>query len=265
LVGEAEAAERRLSERESRLLQLHRAIEDAGYSEERFVAAKRRYEALADRVRQAELAAARAEGDRKVAEESLRSVERRVREREARLVRLKELDGELALHEELDRSFHEVRTALNAQMRPELSELASSFLADLTEGRYTELELDEEYRILIVEEGRVKPVLSGGEEDIANLVLRLAISQMVAERAGQPLSLLVLDEVFGSLDERRQDQVLSLLRRLGDRFPQVILITHVDSVREGLDRILRVSFDPSRGTAVVREEQEFAPYGDVAA
>jgi exonuclease SbcC len=180
-------------------------------------------------------------------------------------VRLKELDAELALHEELDRSFHEVRTALNAQMRPELSELASSFLADLTEGRYTELELDEEYRILIVEEGRVKPVLSGGEEDIANLVLRLAISQMVAERAGQPLSLLVLDEVFGSLDERRQDQVLSLLRRLGDRFPQVILITHVDSVREGLDRILRVSFDPSRGTAVVREEQEFAPYGDVAA
>ena len=44
-------------------------------------------------------------------------------------------------------------------------------------------------------------MISGGEEDVANLALRLAISQMIAERAGQPLSLLVLDEIFGSLDE----------------------------------------------------------------
>lgn len=265
LIAAAELAERRLSECESRLAQLIRAIEEAGYSEERFAEARSRYQAAEARVREAELAAARAEGDKKVAEESLRNVERRLKDREARLLHLAELTAELFLHEELDRSFHELRTALNAQMRPELSELASSFLADLTEGRYTELELNEDYNILIVEEGRAKPVLSGGEEDIANLVLRLAISQMVAERAGQPLSLLVLDEVFGSLDERRQDQVLTLLRRLADRFPQVILITHVESVREGLDRILRVSFDPSKGTAVVSEEEEFISRGTVAA
>lgn len=265
LVAETEAAERRLSEREARLAELKRAIAQAGYSEERFAAVKRRYEELSEQVRRAELAAARAEGDRRVAEEAWRSVERRIEDRERRLARLKELDAELSLHDELDRSFQDLRAELNAQMRPELSELASSFLADLTEGRYTELELDEEYRILIVEDGRAKPVLSGGEEDIANLVLRLAISQMVAERAGQPLSLLVLDEVFGSLDERRQDQVLALLRRLGDRFPQVIVITHVEAVREGLDRVLRVSFDPSKGTAVVSEDQGVPTHEDVAA
>src|SRR2546426_7826719 len=39
--------------------------------------------------------------------------------------------------------------------------------------------------------------------------LRLAISQMIAERAGQPLSLLVLDEIFGSLDESRRQHVLA--------------------------------------------------------
>ena len=50
-------------------------------------------------------------------------------------------------------------------------------------------------------------MISGGEEDIANLALRLAISQMIAERAGQPLSLLVLDEIFGSLDEDRRHAV----------------------------------------------------------
>ena len=85
-------------------------------------------------------------------------------------------------------------------------------------------------------------------------MLRLAISQMIAERAGQPLSLLVLDEIFGSLDETRRLHVVGLLRRLADRFPQVILITHIEQVREGLDRVIRVDFDPARGASVVRDD-----------
>src|SRR3989441_429786 len=88
----------------------------------------------------------------------------------------------------------------------------------------------------------------------ADLVLRLAISQMIAERAGQPLTLLVLDEIFGSLDESRRQHVIGLLRRLADRFPQVVLITHIEQVREGLDRVIRVDYDAARGTSVVRDE-----------
>jgi exonuclease SbcC len=96
-------------------------------------------------------------------------------------------------------------------------------------------------------------VVSGGEEDLVNLVLRLAIGQMVAERAGQPLSLLVLDEIFGSLDESRRSLVVELLRRLGGRFPQVVLITHIESVVEGVDRVLRVAYDQRSGVATVSE------------
>ena len=106
----------------------------------------------------------------------------------------------------------------------------------------------------IVEAGDPKPVISGGEEDVANLALRLAISQMIADRAGQPLSLLVLDEIFGSLDEEHRTAVMDLLRSLADRFPQVILITHIESVREGFDRVIRVDFDAEKGTARVRED-----------
>jgi DNA repair exonuclease SbcCD ATPase subunit len=95
-------------------------------------------------------------------------------------------------------------------------------------------------------------VLSGGEEDLANLVLRLAISQMIAERAGQNFSLLILDEVFGSLDEARRFNVVELLRGLHDRFEQVILITHIEPVREGLDRVISVSYDPDQGCSVVK-------------
>ena len=116
-----------------------------------------------------------------------------------------------------------------------------------------------------VEDGQVKPVVSGGEEDVMHLVLRLAISQMVAERAGQPLSLLVLDEIFGSLDEHRRQNVVELLRGLADRFPQVVLITHIDSVRDSVDRVLRVELDQTVGAAVVSEDHLELGSGNAAA
>jgi exonuclease SbcC len=120
------------------------------------------------------------------------------------------------------------------------------------------VELDEDYRAIVLDEGVPKPVISGGEEDLVNLVLRLAISQMIAARAGQPLSLLVLDEIFGSLDDSRRQEVLLLLRRLGDRFPQVILTTHVElpaGLGDGsLDRLIHVAYDPASGTSVVRDD-----------
>jgi exonuclease SbcC len=77
---------------------------------------------------------------------------------------------------------------------------------------------------------------------------------MIAERAGQPFSLLILDEVFGSLDETRRHNVVDLLRRLQDRFEQVILITHIESVREGLDRVVTVRYDEESGTSSVETE-----------
>jgi exonuclease SbcC len=66
--------------------------------------------------------------------------------------------------------------------------------------------------------------------------------------------LLILDEVFGSLDETRRHNVVDLLRRLQDRFEQVILITHIESVREGLDRVVSVQYDEESGTSRVETE-----------
>ena len=163
-------------------------------------------------------------------------------------------EDEFRHHLELDNALTELRAELNAQVRPELSEIASAFLAQLTDGRYTALEIDDAYNLLVLDEGEEKPVISGGEEDVTNLVLRLSLSQMIAERAGHPLSLLVLDEVFGSLDLARRDNVVQLLRHLEDRFEQVILITHIEGIRESLDQVLRVEFDERTGSSVVREE-----------
>jgi exonuclease SbcC len=79
----------------------------------------------------------------------------------------------------------------------------------------------------------------------------------------------VLDEIFGSLDETRRLNVLALLRGIETRFPQVVLITHIESVREAVDHVLRVRYDEVAGTAAVTEERAADALGgqgeDVAA
>ena len=88
---------------------------------------------------------------------------------------------------------------------------------------------------------------------------------MIAERAGQSFSLLVLDEVFGSLDDVRRHNVVELLRRLQDRFEQVILITHIESVRDGMDRVISVEYDEESGSARVRQpDDELSQLSEIA-
>ena len=68
------------------------------------------------------------------------------------------------------------------------------------------------------------------------------------------LALLVLDEVFGSLDEQRRQSVVDLLARLRDRFPQVIMISHIEGLHDSFDRVVRVSYDPETRTSKVTED-----------
>jgi exonuclease SbcC len=223
------------------------------FAEKDFNELKADYERIRVELQESKVAAARSQEQVTAAIAALAAAERAVEELRKRQAELDVLQADRRMHEELDRAFSDLRTDLNFQLRPELSELASAFLSELTDARYTELELDDQYNIVILEDGIPKPVLSGGEEDLANLVLRLAISQMIAERAGQSFSLLILDEIFGSLDEARRFNVVELLRGLQDRFEQVILITHIEPVRERLDRVISVSYDPDRGCSVVTQ------------
>ena len=224
------------------------------FSEASFSEMRERYEAAAAELRAAELAAVTADAGLASARASLDAADRARAELARNEEHLGVLSRERRLHDELDRAFSDLRTDLNQALRPEISDLASRYIRELTDGRYTELELDDQYNVIVLEDAIPKPVISGGEEDLANLVLRLAISEMIAERAGQAFSLLILDEVFGSLDEARRHNVVDLLRRLQDRFEQVILITHIESVREGLDRVVTVRYDEESGASRVETE-----------
>ena len=132
--------------------------------------------------------------------------------------------------------------------------LVSGFVAALTDGLHDSVEGDEDYGVVLREDGMPSPVVSGGCEDVANLALRLAVSRMIADRAGQPLSLLILDEPFGSLDDARRQNVGDLLRRLGSVFPQVLVISHVPDVRDCADATIVVELDPATGTSTARIE-----------
>lgn len=222
-----------------------------GQSEADFASVRDAHERAAVEARRAELEAVAASSDAERARAEMESAERGKRELARLQEKLEELEREKRMHDELDRALTDLRTDLNFQLRPELAEIASRFLDVLTDGRYNALEFDEDYTLVVLEDGLPKPVISGGEEDLCNLVLRLAISQMIAERAGQAFSLLILDEVFGSLDDTRRGNVVELLRKLNDRFEQVIVITHIEQVREGLDRVLVVRFDEERGASTV--------------
>ena len=234
--------------------------EQAAYPdiERRFEKTRVAHEGAVSTLRSLEVELATARAQLSSARGRLESATRALADLERSIARVDELNQERRLHEELDRAYSDLRTDLNVQLRPELSERASVLLAELTDGRYSELELDESYEIVLIENGLPKHVISGGEEDLANLVLRISISQMIAERAGQPLSLLILDEVFGSLDESRRANVLDMLHHLRDQFEQIIAISHVEavSVYGVLDRKIHVTYDEQTETSRVSYEAQ---------
>lgn len=153
----------------------------------------------------------------------------------------------------LSTALQDFRTELNARMRPLLSDYASEFLSQMTGGRYAEIEIDEQYGFWLKEDGTRKSVISGGEKDVVNLSLRLALARLITEKAGVPLSLLMLDEVFGSLDSERRQHVLEVLYSLRDWFQQILVISHLEEINDAVDRSLWVHRDPLSRSSRVSE------------
>jgi exonuclease SbcC len=248
---EVESAQRSIAAAHGKREQITARLGTIAHSEEEYAALGESHARAAAAAQAAAVAVLNADAEARLAASDRDRVVGAQRDLDERKVRLDQLEAEKRLHDELYRAYSDLRTDLNYQMRPEISELASGFLAALTDSRFSELDLDEKYRISILEDGVPVQVISGGEEDLANLVLRLAISQMIAERSGQPFSLLILDEVFGSLDETHRQNVVALLRALRDRFDQVIVITHIDDVRDGLDQVFVIANDEKSGASRV--------------
>ena len=139
------------------------------------------------------------------------------------------------------------RTYLISRVRPTLSSYASDFLERLTDGKYNEIELDEDYNLMIYDDGNRYNIerFSGGEEDLANLCLRLAISEVITERAGGAFNFIILDEIFGSQDTIRRQNIMKALNSLSSKFRQIFLITHIEDVKNFTENTIMVMEDES--------------------
>lgn len=158
---------------------------------------------------------------------------------------------ELALLEETVAAF---RSHLIGKIAPALGEMTSEMVDTMTDGRYTRVELDDDYQVMVEDDGVLHSLdrFSGGEADLANLGLRLAISRVIADRTGaSPVNFIILDEVFGSLDPHRKRSVMTALSGLSSQFRQVMLITHVEDVRDLMGNVIRVEELPD-GTSTAK-------------
>ena len=72
---------------------------------------------------------------------------------------------------------------------------------------------------------------SGGEKFRLDLALRIGLAKLLSNRAGARLETLVIDEGLGSLDEDGLSHLRDCLAALGKEFSLVLVITHVESMK----------------------------------
>ncbi len=127
---------------------------------------------------------------------------------------------------------------------PEIEGEANRILHRLTDGRLTvrfrsqretkEGTVQETLDIMISDEGEERPYenFSGGERFRVDFAVRLALSRILARRAGTPLRLLVVDEGFGSQDQAGRERLVEVLNAVKDEFSTVLIISHLEEFQD---------------------------------
>lgn len=72
---------------------------------------------------------------------------------------------------------------------------------------------------------------SGGEAFRLNFAIRLALSQLLTQRAGARLSTLVIDEGFGSQDTEGRQRLIDAILTVSEDFELILVITHLDELK----------------------------------
>ncbi|MCW3141895.1 MAG: SMC family ATPase [Methanophagales archaeon] len=256
-IEEVKNSVRRLSELESKIVAditaLKVQIEELAFDKMTYVETRARYERKKEDLNATKLKLLERKNE---FENVCRDIERVLVEIEEqkRLLAEKELEEtEIVYLNLLERIMNDFKVYMVGMIRPMLSDYASDLLRRLTDGKYSKLELDENYDVFIYDEGTPYEInrFSGGEEDLANLCLRLAISAVVSERSAIQTNFIILDEIFGSQDALRKRNIILALNELSKKFRQIFLITHIEDVKDYMEYVLRVTED-EEGVSWVR-------------
>ncbi|HEX6031740.1 MAG TPA: SbcC/MukB-like Walker B domain-containing protein, partial [Tepidiformaceae bacterium] len=89
---------------------------------------------------------------------------------------------------------------------------------------------------------------SGGEAFRVDLALRIALARLLAERAGATLPTLIIDEGFGTQDAEGIDGLIQSITAIQDEFRLILVVTHIDELKERFERRIEVTKAPDRGS-----------------
>jgi len=92
-------------------------------------------------------------------------------------------------------------------------------------------------------------MFSGGEAFRINFAIRLALSEVLAQRAGARLQLLVIDEGFGSQDTQGRQRLIEAINLVRPDFAKILVITHIDELKEQFPNRIEVE-KTDRGSVV---------------
>ena len=198
----------------------------------------------------------RAEGEQRRLASEIDSLRKRAADLESLRSRQSFLVKELETLSRLSQVMKGFKENVISRIVPTLSDVSSDLLSRLTEGKYGGMRLDDNYQMWLYDQGQEFRLerFSGGEVDLANLCLRLAISRMIMERSGNQMNFLVLDEIFGSQDQSRKRSILETLGQLQRQFRQILLITHIDDVKDNVSAVIRVQEKEDGSSTAVLED-----------
>ncbi len=192
------------------------------------------------------------------AEQRLNALEHR-RERRADLIaRQTQLGEKRAVYEELRLAFGKdgVPAMIIEAVIPEIEAEANQLLSYMTDGQMhirfeTQREkvsggTKETLDIKIADSlgTRDYETYSGGEAFRINFAIRLALSRLLARRAGAQLRTLVIDEGFGTQDAQGRERLVQAIRAIQDEFDLILAVTHVDELKDAFPARIEVTKTP---------------------
>lgn len=163
-----------------------------------------------------------AERDLQAAEKETEALTRQLEQGEQARVKALDLEQVQTLLQGFQRK-------LAHDIRPPLEEISSEMLNQISRGRHVSMQIDDNYEISVERsEGSMLQAvgLSGGEIVRANFCLRLALTRLVSQRTGVPVSFLVLDEPERGQDPGHIERIAELLGGLRGHYQQQFMISH---------------------------------------
>jgi len=167
-------------------------------------------------------------------------------EREELQKLLKKTLEDRAIYQELREAFGKkgIQAMIIESVLPELEEEANRLLERMTEGRmHVRFETQritkkgtpvETLDIKIADElgTRSYELYSGGEAFRVDFAIRIALSKLLARRAGAHLSTLFIDEGFGTQDSQGRARLVEAINSIRDDFQLILVITHLDELKD---------------------------------